>query len=499
MPRFALILLACLIPLTAFAVSGEPEPLEAVIKGPDEMVAGHTVLLDATTSKLQQGTVTYTWFQNGATQPISTSSEAFFQPKEPGEYEIKLIVKSAGSGESIETWTTKKIRVYKRKVALLADDYAAQERLEEFRLKAQEAGVFLQIIQPEISTVPLSGQASFTQTVGERFDSIADADSVIIWTNPPIVGMQALLGAVFDDENRRLTVASQSIVLIGQGSLHTVARTIRGPFLYVQPLRLFLTRDEAIPLVLSSENMMQFEESILKQDIEVVVQDRSTLDVSPVNVLSWLVTFMLTRGIPSQTVILLLMLPIIATLLAFFKQFIGVTTFGMYTPAIIAVSFLSLGWITGLIFLLCILLSSYAARTLMRRWRMLYTPKMAIILTIVSLSVLVMIALGASIDVILAPDTIFVLLIMSTLAESLLTTKIEEGWKSALFGIGETVGASLLCAFIVQWPSFQSFVLAYPEVLLLTIIINILLGRYAGLRLTEYFRFRELFKQLQEE
>jgi len=208
---------------------------------------------------------------------------------------------------------------------------------------------------------------------------------------------------------------------------------------------------------------------------------------------------MLTHGISSQTVILLLMLPLIATLLAFLKQVIGITTFGLYTPSIIALSFLALGWHIGILFLFFILTTGYMTRAVMKRWRLLYVPKVAIILTVVSITLLLLLALGAYFDIRLSGDTIFVLLIMSTLAESFLNVKSEEGWYSAILGIGETILAALLCVFIVQWSVMQSLILAYPELILFTIVINAFLGRWTGLRLIEYFRFQEVFRHLQEE
>jgi hypothetical protein len=193
------------------------------------------------------------------------------------------------------------------------------------------------------------------------------------------------------------------------------------------------------------------------------------------------------------------MLPLIATILAFFKQIIGITTLGLYTPSIIALSFLALGWWIGLLFLLFILATGYFTRSVMRRWRMLYIPKVAIILTVVSFTLLLLLGIGTLFGITFSRDTVFILLIMSSLAENFLNMKTEQGFRSAFVGIGETVLAALLCVFIVQWPLLQSFVLAYPEVVLVTIVINAMLGRWTGLRLLEYFRFREVFKHLQEE
>ena len=107
--------------------------------------------------------------------------------------------------------------------------------------------------------------------------------------------------------------------------------------------------------------------------------------------------------------------------------------------------------------------------------------------------------IGAAFDFTIGRDTVFILLIMSTLSESFLAMKAEEGWTGALIGVGETILAAIICVIIVSRPIVQSILLAYPEVILLTIIIDIGLGKWTGLRLVEYFRFREVFRHLQEE
>jgi hypothetical protein len=112
---------------------------------------------------------------------------------------------------------------------------------------------------------------------------------------------------------------------------------------------------------------------------------------------------------------------------------------------------------------------------------------------------LILLGIGASLDITFGRDTIFILLIMSTLAESFLTLKAEEGFIGATIGIGETILAALICVFIVSRPFLQSFLLAYPEVILLTIVVDAGLGKWTGLRIVEYFRFKEVLSHLQEE
>ncbi len=56
--------------------------------------------------------------------------------------------------------------------------------------------------------------------------------------------------------------------------------------------------------------------------------------------MSQLITYMVAQGVPKETVVLILMLPIVATIIAFARQVIGVKGFGIYTSLIITFAFL---------------------------------------------------------------------------------------------------------------------------------------------------------------
>ena len=134
--------------------------------------------------------------------------------------------------------------------------------------------------------------------------------------------------------------------------------------------------------------------------------------------MSYLVNFMIAQGIPSNTVVLLLMLPVIATIIAFLKQVVGVTTFGLYTPAIITLSFMALGLKFGLIILFIILFTGAILRQALEHVRLLHIPKVAIIFTISSFIILLMLGLATYMGVSeLATIAVFPMLIMTTLAE----------------------------------------------------------------------------------
>jgi hypothetical protein len=91
--------------------------------------------------------------------------------------------------------------------------------------------------------------------------------------------------------------------------------------------------------------------------------------------------------------------------------------------------------------------------------------------------------------------SIFPVLVLTLLTEDF--TKIQAGKsaKTAFRLTFETLLLSLVAYIFLTFKAFQEYVLLNPEItLLVTFVINILLGRYIGLRFMEYYRFRKLIR-----
>lgn len=209
--------------------------------------------------------------------------------------------------------------------------------------------------------------------------------------------------------------------------------------------------------------------------------------------------YMINQGVPQETVVFLLMLPLVATIIAFARQVIGIKGFGIYTPLIISFAFLATGLKYGLAFFMIILLVGTLMRLLVKKFRLLYLPRMAIVLTIVALAILGIFWEGAySNRTGLITASIFAILIMITLVEKFVTAQIERGARGAIILTSETLILSIICYWVISWSWLQNFVLFYPFWIILgSIVVNLFLGKWTGLRLTEYFRFREVIKQVE--
>lgn len=216
------------------------------------------------------------------------------------------------------------------------------------------------------------------------------------------------------------------------------------------------------------------------------------LSISPI------IRFFMTEGVPFETIILILMLPIIATLIAFLRQVVGIKAFGIYTPLIITFAFLATNGLRyGVAIFLVVLLIGMLMRFILKPFRLLYLPRVAIMLTVVALLILVFLVFGGNLKRTgLASVSIFPILIMITLVEKFVAVQIEKGNKTALILALETLIISIIGFYIASWSSLIKLMVGQPWLILLTIPINVLLGKWTGLRISEYIRFRNVIKKL---
>ena len=212
---------------------------------------------------------------------------------------------------------------------------------------------------------------------------------------------------------------------------------------------------------------------------------------------TWINTIAVNFGIPVDTAAWLVLFPLVATLVAFLRQVVGLKAFGIYTPSIIILVFLTIGLKYGLAIYLAVITVGMGTRFLLRRLRILYLPRMAITVTVVSLVMLGILIIGGWLGRTgFAAVSPLPLLILVILVEKFVAVQIEKGTRGAILLAGETLLVSLLGYALFNYDSLVYAFLNSPWLILLVIPFNILIGKWSGLRLTEYFRFREVLKKM---
>lgn len=213
--------------------------------------------------------------------------------------------------------------------------------------------------------------------------------------------------------------------------------------------------------------------------------------------MSSIVEYMTIHGVPTLSLVFFLMLPIAATVITFARQILGIKAFGLYIPLITTFAFLATGIKYGVFLFLIIIITGTILRYILRKTRLLYLPRMALTLILITLCLYVLFIIAIYFERSgFIQVSIFPVLILIVLSEKFISTQIRLGNKTAIILTIETLILSIASYYLISWPALQQFTLLYPIIIIIgAIILNILLGRWASLRLSEYFRFKEVIKR----
>lgn len=237
------------------------------------------------------------------------------------------------------------------------------------------------------------------------------------------------------------------------------------------------------------ETLGPLEEILTKQELGAVW---------PANPIKYAIRGAVKAGVPANTIILLLLLPIVALVIAIARNVIGIRGFGIFLPASLSVVFVAIGPVVGIGLFLVIVAISTSVRIALRRLKikLQYLPRMALILWAVSLGVLAILFLAPVVKFPqLANVSIFAVLILVLLAEDFTRVQLGKSAKTAIGITSETLILSLISFLFLTLKPLREYVLLNPETTLLIVgILDFILARYPGLRLMEIWRFRKLIK-----
>lgn len=223
------------------------------------------------------------------------------------------------------------------------------------------------------------------------------------------------------------------------------------------------------------------------------------LEQSPSTPLKYAIRRSLESGVSVETIILLILLPIVGLIIAAARHLIGLRGFGIFLPASLSIVFLATGPVVGIGLFLIIVVLSTLFRVFTRRARiqLQYLPRMALTLWVVALGVLgVLFAAPLIGNIGITEVSIFPVLILVLLSEDFTKVQLGKSARVAIALASETLILALVSFTVLSFRAVQIFALTYPEVTLLSsAILALLLGRYTGLRLLELWRFRKLLRR----
>lgn len=204
---------------------------------------------------------------------------------------------------------------------------------------------------------------------------------------------------------------------------------------------------------------------------------------------------LVSMGLDPQVVGLFLLFPVCTLLISFLRNIIGVKTFGIFMPMLIAAACVFTGFFKGIIAFIVILLVSFITYLILDRMRLLKVARLAAIITVNTLFILIGLSfIGTGSRIEFGMLALFPVVIISFIAERIHDLSSNSDWfELGMISFG-TLVSIWFCYLILGSFLLEGLFSFYPEFYLLILAAQIYIGRWTGLRLTELHRFRDILK-----
>jgi len=389
------------------------------------------------------------------------------------------------------------IFIYNKKVPVIFDSEIWEERIEKYIDKSIESWVFID--KSLIIDIKKIEQINLLKDINENFIlKTEEWNYVTVWWTKEFIfsivsnlNKQHLLSK--SEENINLVLVSP----FSTDVLNNYLRNFLSNKNWIKNI-ILIPESSMSQLRLNSDNISKLEISLNNKEYENL-NINTTQKISELLLVSKFVNTLSNNGFLTNSIYLILIIPFLFTLISIFKHFIGLSPVWIIIPIFITLLLFLVWIITTLTILIIIILFNLAISKIVNKYTLLYTPKISFII-IMNIIVLIfsintfyhynLINLGIS-------DIIFIILFI-IISERLISLVISKEFSEYKYNLLNTIIFGLFAYLLFSVSIINTLILAYPELILLLVPLNFLIWRFTWLRITEYFRFKDVIKSIEE-
>lgn len=245
-------------------------------------------------------------------------------------------------------------------------------------------------------------------------------------------------------------------------------------------------QEEGYRLTINARRMLSDHFNALAYKDELAHKDSIFVRFSP---------YMLPLG-QQQMMKLLLLFAVGTVVLAVGRNILGLKTFGIFFPILLALFFKQTSLVFGVGFFLFVIGLGYAERFILSRMYLLAVPRFSIILTFLVMTLLLYTLLNNYYQFSPHNPAILPIIITTMFIERFSITLEEEGMRNTVIILLGTVTITILSYALFSWKLLETFIYTHPELLFAIVAILMLIGKYSGYRVSELIRFRELTRKI---
>ena len=337
-------------------------------------------------------------------------------------------------------------------------------------------------------------EEEITSKITENLPELQKADTLIINTAHFDVLFQ-FLGKINMSNN--LHLQDKTIYLVTDSNTYFLKRTLAKQIKSMDIQKIYTLPDAHFLNFLSTLSLNK----LTNHEAYITPFSLSFHETPKFLIVSYLIDHLIYNGFPIDLLSFFLILSLWALIISIFRQMIGFSVFGIYTPLLFAVSLSIFGiplslWLLGIGFL-----SKLLVKLFTKKMYLLHNAKTSLLIIIYFLLVLLILGLDTIFGFTVIDFSLFsnAFIILPTLFIIIVSDKVFNEWFK-LFSAGRWVAFAefLIVSFSVFGLFYRTWLkqilLAFPEILILIFLLNIAVGRFTGLQLLEYFRFMPLLK-----
>ena len=191
----------------------------------------------------------------------------------------------------------------------------------------------------------------------------------------------------------------------------------------------------------------------------------------------------------------ILLVPIGTLIVIFMRVIIGIRTAGTFMPVLLAIAFIQTTLLTGVLVFLLILVVGLWVRTYLSRLDLLLISRLAAVVVIVvgMMVAISVISYRAGFDQALTV-TFFPMIIIAWTIEHMSILWEDDGPAEVLVQTAGSLSVAILCYLAMTNNYVEHWTFNFPEVLLVSLGVIIIMGHYTGYRLLELIRFSQMGK-----
>jgi len=202
----------------------------------------------------------------------------------------------------------------------------------------------------------------------------------------------------------------------------------------------------------------------------------------------------------TDSIYIILLIPFMLAFISFFKHLVGLSTMWVIPPMFLMILSIKLWFFISFWFFIALVVLNLLILKFSGRFNMLYTPKVSILISsnLILFIMILWLLLDWNLITLNITDSLYLLLFV-VISERFLSIIVSKEFSSYRRALLNTFIVGILGYWLFSLPGFKTFILAYPEIMIIMLPVLFMIWRFTWLRITEYFRFREVIKTIEEE